>query len=175
MEREGAEPSPAQGNPDETSERGGELADLVGSVEVTVEANDLRTHRDLLVAYEPRVITSWEEAEAANAVIDALTDLRHLSEDQRDFIGLLGQLVYDWESTHDEPMVLTPSEKVRCLLEDAGLRQQDLVGPVFPTRSAVSDFLAGRRPITYDRVEKLAAFFHVSPAAFFAGGRKSSS
>jgi hypothetical protein len=38
--------------------------------------------------------------------------------------------------------------------------------PVFPSAPAVSDFLAGRRPLNYERVDKLAAFFHVSPALF---------
>jgi HTH-type transcriptional regulator/antitoxin HigA len=143
----------------------------IRSVAMTVDVRGLETYRDLLDAYEPRVISSQEQADAANAIIDALTDLPELSPGQLEFVGLLGQLVYDWESEHDEPLILTPAEKVRCLLEDNGLRQQDLVGPVFPTRSAVSDFLAGRRPITYSRVEKLAEFFHVSPAAFFPGGR----
>jgi len=49
-----------------------------------------------------------------------------------------------------------------------GRRQVDLVGPVFPSASAASDFLAGRRPLSYERVRKLATFFHVSPAVFFS-------
>jgi len=56
---------------------------------------------------------------------------------------------------------------VHSLLEDNGLRQADLVGAVFPSPSAVSDFLAGRRPLSYERVPKLAAYFPVSPAVFY--------
>jgi antitoxin component HigA of HigAB toxin-antitoxin module len=67
----------------------------------------------------------------------------------------------------EESIEVAPQEIVRTLLEDNGLRQADLVGPVFPSRSAVSDFLAGRRPLSYERAGKLAAFFHMSPAVFY--------
>jgi hypothetical protein len=53
---------------------------------MTVDVQKLRTYRDLLVAYEPKVIANQEEADAANAIIDELTDLPELNEDQREFI-----------------------------------------------------------------------------------------
>jgi HTH-type transcriptional regulator/antitoxin HigA len=134
---------------------------------MTADARELQTYGDLLSAFEPRPIRSEEEARVFSDIIDNLTDLPHMSEGQREFVGLIGQLLYDWESEHEEPVEVSPQEVVHSLLEDNGLRQVALVGPVFPTRSAVSDFLAGRRPLSYERVEKLAAFFHVSPAVFY--------
>lgn len=134
---------------------------------VTVNVRDLKSYRDLLTAFEPRPIRNRQEAEATGKLIDVLTDLPQLSEGQREFAALLGQLLYDWEAEHEEPIEASPQEIVRSLLEDNGLRQVDLVGPVFPTRSAVSDFLAGRRPLSYERAGKLAEFFHVSPAVFY--------
>jgi len=50
---------------------------------------------------------------------------------------------------------VSSQEIVHPLIEDNGLRQVDLAGPVFPSASAVSDFLAGRRPLSYERVGKL--------------------
>jgi HTH-type transcriptional regulator/antitoxin HigA len=139
---------------------------------MTVDARDLQTYRDLLGTFEPRPIRSEREAETIGRLIDTLTDLSQLSEGQREFVGLLGQLLYDWESEYEEPIEVSPGEVVHSLLEDNGLRQVDLVGPVFPSAPAVSDFLAGRRPLSYERVDKLAAFFHVSPALFYpARGR----
>ena len=133
---------------------------------MTVDARDLQTYRDLLGTFEPRPIRSEREAETIGRLIETLTDLSQLSEGQREFVGLLGQLLYDWESEYEEPIEVSPGEIVHSLLEDNGLRQVDLVGPVFPSAPAVSDFLAGRRPLSYERVDKLAAFFHVSPALF---------
>jgi HTH-type transcriptional regulator/antitoxin HigA len=139
---------------------------------MTVDARDLQTYRDLLGTFEPRPIRSEREAETIGRLIETLTDLSQLSEGQREFVGLLGQLLYDWESEYEEPIEVSPGEIVHSLLEDNGLRQVDLVGPVFPSAPAVSDFLAGRRPLSYERVDKLAAFFHVSPALFYpARGR----
>jgi HTH-type transcriptional regulator/antitoxin HigA len=134
---------------------------------MTVDVRDLVSYPDLLATFQPRPIRSGEEAEAITQLIDTLTDLHRLTEGQRDFVGLLGQLLYDWESEHEEPVDVSPQEIVHSLLEDNGLRQIDLVGSAFPSRSAVSDFLAGRRPLSYERVEKLASFFHVSPAIFY--------
>jgi HTH-type transcriptional regulator/antitoxin HigA len=138
---------------------------------MTVDVRTLETYRDLLTAFEPRPIRNAEEAEEATTAIDSLTDLPQLSEGQREFVGLLGQLLQNWEAEHEEPIEVSPQEVVRSLLEDNGLRQTDLVGPVFPSRSAASDFLAGRRPLSYERAGKLAAFFHVSPAVFYPRGK----
>jgi HTH-type transcriptional regulator/antitoxin HigA len=134
---------------------------------MTVDVAALETYGELLAVVEPRPIRSAAEADEAGKLIDALTDLPRLSEGQREFVGLLAQLLHDWERDREQPVVVTPQEVVQTLLEDRGLRQVDLVGPVFPSRSAVSDFLAGRRPLSYERAGKLASFFRVSPAVFY--------
>jgi HTH-type transcriptional regulator / antitoxin HigA len=134
---------------------------------VKVDLGRIHTCRDLLQTFEPRPIRDERQARQASEIIDSLTDLPHISTAQRDFIGLLGELLHDWESNNEEPLEASPQEVVRSLMDDNKLRQADLVGPVFPSRPAVSHFLAGRRPLSYDRVGKLAAFFHVSPAVFY--------
>jgi HTH-type transcriptional regulator/antitoxin HigA len=126
----------------------------------------LTEYRDLLLEIEPRAITSEEQAEAYRELIDILTD-RTMSDGQRDMVGLLGRLVADWEEEHEGPIAVTPQDVVRFLLEENGLPQSALVPSVFPTRPGVSAFLSGRRPLTYDRAAKLAAFFNLSPAAFY--------
>ena len=134
---------------------------------MTTNISDLETYPDLLQAVQPRTIRTEVDAAAMNDIVDLLTDRPQLSEDQRDFIGLLAQLIHDWESEHESSIEASPAEVVSSLLEENGLRQVDLVGPVFPSPSTVSDFLHNRRPLSYERVMKLAAFFHVSPAVFY--------
>jgi HTH-type transcriptional regulator / antitoxin HigA len=134
---------------------------------MTVDARQVEGYGDLLATFQPRPIRSRAEASRATALVDSLTDLHELSEGQREFVGLLGQLLYDWEAENEEPISVSPQEVVRSLLEDNGLRQVSLVGPVFPSASAASDFLAGRRRLSYERVRKLAEYFHVSPAVFY--------
>lgn len=134
---------------------------------VADEVSDLTTYPDLLTAFQPRVIRDEAQADVVREQIDALTDLPEMTDDQKEFVALLGHLLYDWESVHEPPIEVSPQEIVASLLEDNGLRRVDLVPAVFPTRSAVSDFLAGRRPLSYERVMSLASYFHVSPAVFF--------
>lgn len=131
------------------------------------EVRDMTTYPDLLMAFPPHVIRDEAHADEVREQIDALTDLPRMTDDQREFVALLGQLLYDWEAVHEPPIDVSPQEIVASLLEDNGLRQVDLVPTVFPTRSAVSDFLAGRRHLSYERVTSLAEYFHVSPAVFF--------
>lgn len=143
---------------------------------------DLTDYRDLLLAVERRTISSESQAESYRDAIDVLTSCPGMLDGQGAMVGLLAQLVYDWEEETEEPITGTPEGVVQLLLDDRGLRQRDLVPNVFPTESSVSDFLAGRRPLRYDRVRNLARFFGVSPAAFFEdqplaalGGARSSS
>jgi HTH-type transcriptional regulator / antitoxin HigA len=137
---------------------------------MTVDFSRLQTYSELLQAVQPRMVRTEEDAALMNDVVDLLTDRPHLSDDQREFIGLLGQLIYDWESEHEAPIDVSPQEVVSSLLLENGLRQVDLVGPVFPSPSTVSDFLHNRRALSYERVTKLAAFFRVSPALFYPAG-----
>jgi HTH-type transcriptional regulator/antitoxin HigA len=136
------------------------------AVTTRTDLHELTEYRALLLEVEPRPITSEEQADAYLEVIDALTN-RPLSEGQREIVGLLGQLVHEWERTHTEPIGATPAEVVANLLAENALPQSALVPDVFPNRHNVSEFLAGRRGMSYDRARKLAAFFHVSPSAFY--------
>lgn len=128
---------------------------------------DVRNYRDLLLAIEPRTISSEGQAETYRDAIDVLTSRPGMSDGQQEMVGLLARLVYDWEDETEEPITGTPQGVVQLLLDDRGLRQRDLVPDVFSTDSTVSDFLAGRRPLSYGRVRNLAMFFGVSPAVFF--------
>jgi HTH-type transcriptional regulator/antitoxin HigA len=132
-----------------------------------LDINRITDYGELLRELEPRVITNEEQADRYLKAIDSLTDLRDMSVGQREMVGLLGQLVYDWEQEHGEPSTATPAELVRFLLEENDLPQSALVPDVFANRQNVSEFLSGKRRISYDRAAKLAAFFHLSPAAFF--------
>lgn len=127
------------------------------------------TYADLFLATLPRPIKSEEEADAIQHQIDALIDKqRELTADERDFLALLASLVLMWERDKYEPPQVAPHELVKAMIEDSGLRQKDLVGPVFPTESIASEVLSGKRKLTYDFVERLADYFHVSPAVFYA-------
>ena len=123
---------------------------------------------ELLEQVVPRPIETEEEAARYTRIIDALVDQpQPLTEDQHDFIALLSLLLEAWEAGQQDWPDVPPREIVRALIEDNGLRQRDLVGPVFPTQGIASEVLSGKRKLTYNFVQKLSTFFHVSPEIFF--------
>jgi HTH-type transcriptional regulator/antitoxin HigA len=90
-----------------------------------------------------------------------------LTDAESEYLSLLGDLIWTWEQGQYTLAAISPVEMIRCLLEDAGYRQKDLVPQVFPTESIASAVLNEKRKLTYDYVQRLAKFFEVSPSAFF--------
>jgi HTH-type transcriptional regulator / antitoxin HigA len=127
---------------------------------------DSHTYVELLTAFPPRPIKSAEDLDAVQAVIDRLLDTPRLSPEQRDYLNVLGMLVQDYEMQHVPIPDISGVELLKVLIADRGLKQKDLV-PIFKTESIVSAVLSGQRNLTVEHIEKLAAFFHISPAVFF--------
>lgn len=120
----------------------------------------------LLTSFPPRPITSEEELELTQNMIDQLLVQGKLSQDEKDYLNVLGALVYEYEQQQEPIPDIYGVEFLKSLIEDNGLRQKDLV-PIFKTESIVSDVLNGKRELTKRHIEELAQFFHVSPAVFF--------
>ena len=126
------------------------------------------SYAELLLRALPRPIKSEEDAKQVQRHIDALLDKSDdLTEDEEDLLTLLGTLVLEWEEGKYDLPAVSPLDMLRVLIEDNGLRQKDLVGPVFPTPGIASEVLSGKRKLTYDFVRRLAAYFHVSPEVFY--------
>jgi len=121
---------------------------------------------ELLKAFPPRPIHSDAEFLAIQNVIDSLIDRGELTPDEEDYLDLLGMLVHAYEEKHIHIPDLYGVELLKALIAESDLRQKDLV-PIFKTESVVSEVLNGQRKLTATHIQKLAAFFHLSPAAFF--------
>lgn len=103
---------------------------------------------------------------ATQEAIDSLLDKGELTPDERDYLHVLGTLVYEYEQTLEPIPDIYGVELLKALIEDFELRQKDLV-PIFKTDSIVSDILREKRQLTTEHIQKLAEFFSVSPAIFF--------
>ncbi|MGV0024702.1 helix-turn-helix domain-containing protein [Phormidesmis priestleyi] len=126
---------------------------------------------ELLKAFPPRPITSEAECIDTQKVIDSLLDRSHLTRDEKDYLDVLGTLMYEYEEKHVHIPSLYGVELLKALIEESNLRQKDLV-PIFKTESIVSEVLNGQRKLTVNHIKKLADFFHISPAAFFESSEK---
>ena len=69
-------------------------------------------------------------------------------------------LVRDFDARAEPLPRLPPVELVRAMMERLDLSQQALV-PVFGSKGQVSDFLAGRRPMTVTQALRMRDAYHV--------------
>lgn len=124
------------------------------------------TYIDLITEFPPRPIKSEQDFIAIQKIVDTLLDLKQLSPDQREYLNLLGILIHEYEEKTVEIPDIYGVELLSVLIEEWDLKQKDLV-PIFKTESIVSAVLNGHRQLTVEHIQKLAEFFHISPAAFF--------
>jgi HTH-type transcriptional regulator/antitoxin HigA len=121
----------------------------------------------ILQDFPPRPITSEEELEATQVVINRLLDKPELTPDEEDYLDVLGTLVYEYENQQEE---LVPDiygvELLKVLIAERNLKQKDLVS-IFKTESIVSDVLNEKRQLTIRHIQELAEFFKFPPGVFF--------
>jgi len=115
--------------------------------------------------FPPRPISCEAELIATQNRINYILDRRKLTQDDRDYLNVLGILVYDYEQKHEPMPVLKGIKLLKALMVEAELSEKDLVD-IFATESLVAEVLKGNRELTVSQIQKLAEFFHVPPAAF---------
>ena len=120
----------------------------------------------LLKQFPPRPIKSEEELEATQEIVNQLLDKPQLTEEESDYLDVLGMLIYEYEKDLDIVPDIYGVDFLKVLLEERNLKQKDLVS-IFKTESIVSDVLNEKRKLTTRHIQELAEFFKVSPSVFF--------
>jgi HTH-type transcriptional regulator / antitoxin HigA len=120
----------------------------------------------LINAFPPRPITTEAELEATQAQIHVILDRGQLTQDDQDYLQVLGTLVYEYEEKTEILPRLTGTNLLRSLLTESDLTLQDLV-PIVGTESVAIDLLNGTTQPTAMQAQQLATFFRVSPQSFF--------
>jgi HTH-type transcriptional regulator/antitoxin HigA len=122
---------------------------------------------DLLNDFPPCPVTTEDEFEATQAVINKLLDKSDLTLEEETYLDVLGTLVSDYESQQEN---LIPDiygvELLKFLVREHNLKQKDLVS-IFKTESIVSEMFNGKRQLTTHHIQELARFFDLSPSVFF--------
>ncbi|MCC3452010.1 MAG: transcriptional regulator [Microcoleus sp. PH2017_29_MFU_D_A] len=116
--------------------------------------------------FPPRQINCEADLIATQNRINSILDRRKLTQDDRDYLNVLGILVYDYEQKHEPMPVLKGIKLLKALMVEAELSEKDLVD-IFSTESLVAEVLNGNRELTVSQIQKLAELFHLSPGAFF--------
>jgi HTH-type transcriptional regulator/antitoxin HigA len=120
---------------------------------------------ELITTFPPRPITNDAELIATQNQINSLLDKGKLTQDDRDYLKVLGTLVYDYEDKNEPMPTLKGIELLTALLEESNLQPKDLAS-ICQSESIVLDILNRKRDLTASQIKELAAFFHISPASF---------
>ncbi|HEY4034629.1 MAG TPA: helix-turn-helix domain-containing protein [Ktedonobacteraceae bacterium] len=104
--------------------------------------------------------------ELASAIIDTLLDATRGNEDHplADVLDYLANQVEAYEDEHFPIPEAEPHEMLRFLMDQHGLKQEDLADCA--PQSRISDILNGKRSISKEIAKKLARRFHVHADLF---------
>ncbi|MFM7363305.1 MAG: type II toxin-antitoxin system HigA family antitoxin [Cuspidothrix sp.] len=108
----------------------------------------------LITEFAPRPITNDIELSITQQRINTILDQKNLSQDDRDYINVLGMLVYDYEEKNEQFPKLTDGELLQTLMEDYNLEIGDLLG-IFEQEQTILDILDGKRQLNSQETFKL--------------------
>jgi HTH-type transcriptional regulator / antitoxin HigA len=123
-------------------------------------------YMELITEFPPRPITNEAELDATQERINFVLDKRKITQDDRDYLKILGMLVYEYEEEHEPPMpTLKGVGLLKALMEESNLHINDLI-PIFGDEVVVVEVLNSERPLTQPQISQLAEFFHMPPTSF---------
>ncbi|MFK0730529.1 MAG: type II toxin-antitoxin system HigA family antitoxin [Gloeotrichia echinulata GP01] len=111
---------------------------------------------NLITEFPPRPITNEAEFMETQQRINSIIDQKNLNQDDRDYLRVLGILVYDYEEKNEPFPKLTDSELLKTLMDDYNLKIQDLLG-IFELEKIILDILNGKRTLTSQEAFKVRA------------------
>ncbi|AVQ70509.1 hypothetical protein MTo_04136 [Microcystis aeruginosa NIES-1211] len=120
---------------------------------------------ELLKQYPPRPIHNEEDLEMMQEVINRLLDKPQLTVEEREYLNLLGSLIYEYEENQEPIPDIYGLELLKFILEERNLQKQDLLS-IFESKSTLDDILDGQQELTPIYIQKLANFLNISPDLF---------
>lgn len=121
---------------------------------------------ELLKQYPPRPIHNEEDLEMMQEVINRLLDKPQLTVEEREYLNVLGSLIYEYEENQEPIPDIYGLELLKFILEERNLQKQDLLS-IFESKSTLDDILDGQQELTPVYIQKLANFLNISPDLFF--------
>lgn len=121
---------------------------------------------ELLKQYPPRPIHNEEDLEMMQEVINRLLDKPQLTAEEREYLNVLGALIYEYEENQEPIPDIYGLELLKFILEERNLQKQDLLS-IFESKSTLDDILDGQQELTPIYIQKLANFLNISPDLFF--------
>ncbi len=115
---------------------------------------------ELLKQYPPRPIDNEEDLEMMQQVINRLLDKPQLTAEEREYLNVLGALIYEYEENQEPIPDIYGLELLKFILEERNLQKQDLLS-IFESKSTLDDILDGQQELTPVYIQKLANFLRL--------------
>ena len=131
-------------------------------------ADELAGHFQAITKHVPlRPIRTEVDYDAAVASLNALLDAGAADETHplADLAATLGELIGDYDDAHYPAKDVAPSDMLRFLMDQRGLKQTDLAEEL-GSQGVVSEILSGKRELNLRQMRALAGRFAVPVAAF---------
>jgi HTH-type transcriptional regulator/antitoxin HigA len=126
---------------------------------------DTTTYSQLLVEFQPKVITTEAEYERNLEIVEKLMACKNRTPEQTAILQLLVTLIEEFENKHYPIEPAPPHAVLQHLMEAREIKQADLVG-IVGSKGVVSEIVNGKRAISKTQAKVLGEFFNVSPALF---------
>ncbi|MFN6518727.1 MAG: type II toxin-antitoxin system HigA family antitoxin [Nostoc sp. CreGUA01] len=109
---------------------------------------------NLIAEFAPRPITNDAELEATQQRINSIIDNKNLNQDDRDYLTVLGMLIYDYEEKNESFPQLNDRELLQTLMQEYDLKIKDFLG-IFDQEQTILDILNGKRNLNSQETFKL--------------------
>ena len=142
--------------------------DIASPVEAKITPGSASRYLELVAAFPLRPIRSDAQHEAALVAMRSLLGVER-SEDEDDYLDVLGDLIRAYEVEHFPLPQATQADILRALLEDRAMSQTELSAATGVADSNISAILAGRRGISKANMITFAKALKVKPDRFLVG------
>ena len=126
---------------------------------------DKTTYSQLLVEYQPKVITTEAEYDQALETVEKLMADQQRTPEQTAILQLLVTLIEEFETKHYPIEPSSPHAMLEHLMDTRGIKQSDLVG-IIGSKGVISEIVNRKRAISKAQAKALGELFNVSPALF---------
>lgn len=113
---------------------------------------------ELINAFPPRPINNETELIATQNQINSILDRQNLTQDDKDYLQVLGVLVYEYEKSNEIIPEIEGIELLQALSEELSTHNQELLD-IFVQESVISDILQGKQELTTKQEQELRKRF----------------
>ena len=129
------------------------------------KAATVDSYMELVQRFRLRPIRSEAELSRATAIIHSLLG-KKLDSGEREYLDALSDFVWLYEEKHHPIEDMEPHRMLAGLIENKEISQRALGIATGIPISTISELLSKKRSFTLSHIEKLTAYFKVSPEVF---------